>query len=369
MICLGFEFIILPKGKIMLKDTRDAFEYVANSAKEGEIHIGEKDSEWIFYVQFLTNLQNDKDDDKSVLHIADEKNFLRLLDKYLVVAREFYHNDKEYFGIKDDNEFNKKLVLDLVVNATNFQLNNMEKYVEQKTKILQNQVQCGTFYIGNYCGIPIKCEIKKNQSNLEGPYRMDFDFTKDNITFKLPVVTFGIMDNICFIYAVQNKSRIKDTTLAKKLDRHFRKLNKGIDMDSDEAHVSTNALASFALFLSILKQSDIDTVIAPAFLPIRYDGRKNAQLKHKKEETTIEEIIENINREQENMTQKFINLFLRYEHHFENSVLSYDETTQDAVLNLDTEIEKGDNIIYDLDTTAKFHLNIQDKSYEQEIEK
>ena len=170
---------------------------------------------------------------------------LTRIEEYLLEARRFYKQDQQYFEL-NDSSFDEKLIMDLFVNATNFDLDNIERFVKKRTEMLKEKsVQCETACLGEFLGNDIVVKISKNKSNLEGPYRFDIIFKKDDEKFNLPRITFGRIKNQMYIYSLQGERKKQENKLAKRIDRYFRKANKGVDMEDEIlSQISTNALIS-----------------------------------------------------------------------------------------------------------------------------
>lgn len=248
------------------------------------------------------------------------------------------------------NEFDKKLILDLLANATIYDFNNIENYLDIRTKMLNEKLPDNLIDYGQYNDFRIKGQIEKNRSNLEGPYKIVFHiFNEKNQFFELPTITFGIVGSDCYIYAVQNKSKIIPSDFSKMVDKYFRKINKGVPQDIIESNISPNALVSLTLFLSLLKKNHITKIISPAYLPIRYQSSKISKLHMAKDKQAIYEAMEKHNRDQFNITNKLMYLMLRYNFHFPNCDCNFDNSTELMSLNLKKSIPINDNIIYKLD--------------------
>ena len=242
----------------MISNTKQIFEYICKNAINGKIDIGNKlSSKWSIFAKFLTNIEhsnNKKSATIPILNIPNYDNFIKKLDTYLTLAREFYKLDATYFYLFQ-NEFDKKLVLDLFANATFYDFNNIESYIDVRTKMLEHSLQKSELNFGMYDNLNVEAKIEKSNSNLEGPYKIVFYiYDKNENCFELPTITFGIVKNTCYLYTVQNKNKLKITDFSKKLDRYFRKINKGVSFQDIESNVSPNALVSLTLFMSLLKQ-------------------------------------------------------------------------------------------------------------------
>ena len=77
---------------------------------------------------------------------------------------------------------------------------------------------------------------------------------EDGESFVLPNITFGQVEDKVVVYAVQGMKEKQYNTLSKKLDRHFRKLNKDVDMEDEIlSQVSVNALVSVVCFMAYVQ--------------------------------------------------------------------------------------------------------------------
>ena len=82
-------------------------------------------------------------DSAPIVKVNDKERFNSLIAKYLTIAKKFYHEDRDYFELTEE-AFYKKLITDLFVNATNFNLNNIEDYIQERIYLLINsKIECG----------------------------------------------------------------------------------------------------------------------------------------------------------------------------------------------------------------------------------
>ena len=276
-----------------------------------------------------------------IIQIPNAETFAVLIQEYLNVAEKFYVADKNRFSLYDET-LREKLILDLITNTTNYDRNNILSYIDTRTKMLKNPMQTGHYLIGETQDFSIKASLLKNPSMLEAPYRFTTYFTAENEDkFYLPTITFGVVDDTVYIYAIQAKKGKQTTPIAKKLDRHFRKVNKDVDMEDIIGQVSPNALVSLTIFLSVMQKEGIKKVVAPNFMPLRYQtnlmGEENYFKNNGKgilEEQSLEEIIEKHNRQQFGITDKFTYTLLRYCHHFDGCKFDYDDIREQSVIRL-----------------------------------
>ena len=329
-------------------DTKKIVKSVFAQAELGEVVIGkDTSSPWSFYAKFGANIEGREHTgvDYPTIDIPDFETFLEKVESYLSVAEEFYADDKEYYDL-DSQAFKEKLFFDLMVNTSSFDQKNILAYIENREKMLKEVVPCGEKYIGSYEGKRVYSCVKKNRSNIESPYKMTFTFKSEEGEFSLPSLNFGKIDDRAYLFAVQNKREKQTSILAKKMDRHFRKLNSGVDMEDIVATVSPNAVASLTIFASTCEKSGVKNIVAPDFLPIRYIASHSA--KERLDEEKKEEGIEKLDRDQFNITNKFMHLFLRYNFHFPKAEADYDENIGLMTMTLDSKERNGENIIFDL---------------------
>lgn len=321
---------------------RHMLKELFDEAKNGKVSVecltGDN---WFFPIK--CSLNEAKGSNIPVVKISNFTSFLQTFNEYLEYAREFYKDDKEYYELTDKG-FDKKLLMDLLTSASYIELNDFERFVYKKTLMLKdNKVKECKQKVGKYLDYDIYLKIIKTRSNIEGPFIAKFSFSDNRETFELPSITFGIIDNKAYIMAIQFKGDVKNNAISKKLDRYFRKVNKGVDKEDEIAHVSPNSLISLTLFNSYLKQIGINEIEATCFMPVRYYSNKVNYLRKIKD--SKEEDYDLI---QYNITNKFMNLFNRYVYHFDESISQFDDFDT-MHIKLKNQINKQDNIVYEID--------------------
>jgi len=316
---------------------------IINEANEGKISIGD----WKFFVRFYTienGKNNIRDHEYPVLEINGRKSLIVKLEKYLLLAEEFYKENKSYYDL-DDRNFYKRLLLDLISSASRQDLVDFNKYVENKTRMFSNAINEGTFKIGEMLDVEVYCDIKKNRSYFESLYNMDIYFKSGEERYYLPSLNFSLIDDVCYLGSIQRKHKIESNSLSKKLDRYFRKVNKGVDEEDDIYNVTPTALVSLTIFSSLLRKYSVNEISASTYMPIRYYGYRD-KLPFKKG-IDYNEALNRLDLDQYNMTNKFMYLLLRYDHHF-NSGCEFDEVSDEMHLMINNADTSGDNIIYEI---------------------
>ena len=333
-----------------MKSIEEMVQELFLEASNGVVYAGE----WRYFLRFYNNIEgvsNAKNNKFPIVNIPSYNSFIETLKSYLNVAYDFYYDEKDYFMLNDE-AYLKRLVINLFVNATNYDLLNMDEYIENREKMLTNKVKEGEFVLGQYLNnTKIISNIVRNRSNEEAPYSFKVAIKDDQDTFMLPEVVFSIVDNKVYVMAIQNKVNEKqDNPLAKKMDRYFRKVNKGIDESEDIYKVSPNALVSMTIFNTFLMNTGITQVEANNFMPIRYHGKKIMLMnKYKQDDNLQKEAYEKHNFNQYNITNKFMNLIRRYCHHFNKCEYEYDDIKQVMICKLNKGIYNDDNIIFDIE--------------------
>lgn len=322
---------------------------VLSQATKGIVKIKPQDyGFWIYFPRFYSKIEG-KNSAKTngkypILDIPDFKLFVNKIENYLNFARKFYKDDKDYFNLNDD-EFDKKLFLDLIVNATNIDFAMIYDYIDERTNMLKNPISSDEKLIGELNGFQIYRKITKNRSNIESPYCYNIYIKDSENLFLLPSILFGFGKDKATIMGIQNFGKIKDNPLSKKLDRYFRKLNKNVPEDDIISQVSPNALAALTFFIKDLKENDIKNIKTASFHPVRYHASKVSLLNKNNKEN-----IKKLNQDQHNMTEKFLYTILRYAYHFDNCILNFNNITQEFSIKLeDKNATEKDNIIYSLD--------------------
>ncbi len=336
---------------------KEMFEDILKQAESGLVKIQANDGiKWRYYTRFYSDIEGKltaKPNNKyPIIEIPNYNYFLDLIQNYLNYAEKFYESDQWYYDLPKD-EFDKKLILNLIINATNYDFVNIYDYIKQRTEMLKQEFGLGKFALGQYQDYKIVGEILKTRSNIESPYSFNVYFEKDGQSFMLPSILFGATEKDATIMGIQNFNKERNGELAKKLDRYFRKVNKDVDMEDIISKVSPNALISFTVFISYLKSLGIKEFSASAFRPVRYHASKiSGYIKNSGKEAR-DKFIQNHNHDQYNMTNKVLYMFLRYGHHFDNANVVYDDTMQKISLNiLDRDPTKKDNIIYDISSSV-----------------
>lgn len=327
---------------------------IFKQAKNGLVKIGDEKYPWSFYSKFFSKIEGiDTTSNSSypTFNIPDYPKFLELVGEYLKTAKHFYSRDEVYFDLENNTDFEEKLFFDLLVNATPADMQNIFSYIKNRTEMIKVELPTGKQQIGTYNGFDVTQIVSKRFSNLESPYRFipEFYDPVSRTTFTLPTVTFGIVNGVAQVGAIQNENKSQPNQASKKLDRHFRKVNKDVDTEDIIYNISPNALVSFTMFVSYLKSLGVTKITTTPFQPIRYNTQKHGKYAHAKTPEEIAQISEEMDRNQFNATNKVLYTFLRFAHHFEGSEAYFEDDTETMHLSTANITEPtSDNIIFDI---------------------
>jgi len=337
--------------------TQEIIKKVLKQLSDGQVEIESLDnSSWTFITKLSSNIEGTFSGGHNVpiLQIPNFELFIEKIEHYLEVAQKFYKRDQDYFDL-DDDAFKEKLFFNLLTNAGYYDFENIYNFIDEKTEMLQHPFPSGVFTIGKFFDLDLVVCIAKNHSNWEAPYKLTFEFQNENKRrFVLPAISFGKTNSGIVIASVQNLYGKHTDPFAKKMDRFFRKINKDVNMSDLEGNVSPNALVALVLFLEFTKEQKFT---APNYSPLRYSTNQAAGLNRSKTEEEKLIFLEQHDKNQFNITNKFMHLFLRYNFHFPESELFYDENSQTMELKLHNVQHKSDHLIYELPKTISKSIN------------
>lgn len=270
---------------------------------------------------------------KPILHVGKYKSFISSLTKLFNIKYKKHFKEKEHLGLTKEG-YAKYILMSCFINMQELDFNAPVSYFNRiiksyeqkyefnkKTKIGEIQIKDEKVNIYEY--------NRFNNASMESVVSKQFFFEKDGKIFLLPRVHYYISGDCVYIMGIQNygnkqlyvdevneeavKQNQELQKFHKTMDRYLRKLNKGIDETeiNEEGKVDTikdvsvSSLASLTLFVASL--SNYSKFYMPDFLPLRY------QNKHK--ETEIQQ--EKVDREQTNITDKFLMTGVRLCEHFD----------------------------------------------------
>lgn len=238
-------------------------------------------------------------------------------------------------------------------NATTTDFNNPIEYLKRRINFLKDRrmddyfEKRATDRIMMFDDSLLSYNVRKSPLILEAPYVLEARLESDDFmedSYQLPSIFFGLDNDTCHIYAIQNKGKV-GTDLSKyqkSIKRKMNKVKKGFsedihldEMPGDDVEtfninypenitsVDPSFLVSLTVNLALLNNVGISNIVVPDFYPVRFNSqqiitniRANYQLEDEKEHFLIKEELQSdrINR---NIVDKKIRTFRRLAHHFD----------------------------------------------------
>lgn len=268
--------------------------------------------------------------------ISNKDKFINILNIYVEECLKFYSLEKNYDNIK-------MIITYMFCNISLNEANSLEDYLIRRINFfklykIENIKDTKLTSIGN-----LNYEIKKQSIMQETPYGFNSYFKENDSVYYLPRISFGISDDICYIYSIQNKDTKLNTDekYNYKVKNKFNTINSGV---KEYRNVTPSFVVALTLFLSYLSSNGIDKICIKTPLPLRQENRKlvnNYKIKlYTMKADVNEDSIENFKKEIENKrlndefnsTTKFINTFNRLKIHFDNIFIDKTELNRDIIM-------------------------------------
>lgn len=292
------------------------------------------------------------------LVIRNKKLFNTLLEKYLLLSLKFYTVDNY---IEGEDKIKKILTL-LWSNATYQDFSEPVSFLRKRidffnNKLVDYKAEKYMSFIDWNSTIGLKTE-KANILN-ETPYKFQVTLYNDEYKFDLPIIYYGISNDIVYIYAIQNNRDFnkENNKYQKYIKRKLYSLDEGLDVKKETfdnfdvgniKDISNSFLLAMALFINVLKNKNIDKIVVSTFLPTRYNSKEiMLDLFEEKLNDKVKIIRDNNYKIQSNMTEKLVRLFLRLSYHYDGiNVSNYpNEVSNDLVLSLNDINEINNSIL------------------------
>lgn len=395
------------------------FNEIIDEAKNGEIDIKlpTGNESLVFNVGFNACVEGNLNsgnfgDSKPILMISSKGKLLPLLTKYVDII-DCENNYFKKLGV-DLNERIKAYLSLIWSNAIYEDFANPYEFLKRRIDFFQNKLfdfdeklfgsnidfsnligdknKTAIEYVN---GSNINVKVTRQDIRMETPFLFTPYFEKniDGIleNYMLPSISYGISNDECYIYAIQDKRKNAPSSYEKKLSRIFYGLNKDIEdenvnleslvekinedgdlyiegEDENIGGVSPSSIISLTIFLSLLKSYGIDKVKVISLLPLRYNSKEDAFNKKYKYELSkkdltkkeSEKLLLEYKREhlriQKNLSEKFIRNFRRLEYHFNSCFISSYPMEFDEYLHFCfSEFENSNNLLLNdiLEVSAK----------------
>ena len=337
---------------------KELFYEIMEEAKNGKIIIG--DEIWpigfnsVIYDNGTTVSSNFSSNNLSTLVIKNEEKFFSKLEEY--VSNEISSNRKKLsINYRDDL---KLLLAYLFVNATTEDFLNPIYYIDRRIDYLSDDTfedfdnSLSVPLEGDFIGCNLNIRNESQSIMMETPNKITISISNDEgLDFPLPSISYGIHtlengEKCCYVYSILNP-KLKEGTLEeekfrKQISRKLYKVNKGVlEQESSEyleyregkedndyypeniSDISPSSLLSLTVFLTMLKDKEIEQVRGVPYLPLRYLSRSLAA-QDVDDINKKESLNKRNNAIQTNITNKFIRTFRRASYHIEDmEVVSY----------------------------------------------
>ncbi len=321
---------------------------------------------WKFFVDFDTRVLDDNINRYSpentqggvTLLIKDKERFNAVLVEYCLKMIEHINKHEElqqidylYFA-GDVDSMLQAVLLNVWFNATEEDFNDPIHFLYQRVDFLDNE-----FCNENLRTKFMSAEIERlgmnqleayvdiqNPSALETPYvfcsHIKSCQSPDEI-YELPNISFGISNNVSYVYAIQGVHKTSFTPYQKKINRLLYKANENFVNDYEEESikdVSVSQLFAFTAFLKMMQELGIEDIVVKNFYPLRYQAKerviqsKISQLESRRGgldnegdinwHQEIETLKSKNDSLQYNIHNKYLRIFRRIEYHFPNVEVS-----------------------------------------------
>ena len=225
-------------------------------------------------------------------------------------------------------------------------LNDIERFLDKQLKFVRDDTLDDYRFnqtIIVYYGYPIKAKVEANRSWDESTRRMTFKIEEDSERYhSLPSILYDICEDTCYIYAIQKEKSI-DNNRIPKIERLLYKLNK--DVNNPTVHPSK--VLSLKLFIDLLKENNINTIVVPTLQVLSYSYHeilsnkvKKKQRENEWDELWYKNVVDKQDLISESKTEKLIDTV--------NRVISIDDD-----LYLINDIDISDELIIKINNNEK----------------
>lgn len=314
--------------EILLKEYEEGLGLLDTPVRIGFVYNEEKEG----YISLKTN---------------DEIKFYKLLKEYAYNALIFYCLEPNRNNIK-------KVITYLLSNVANYELDDLNSFLEKRINFFSLDI-LKFKKVSNPCSLGIIEGYVDKQSILqETPYCFKSFFKQDGKRYNLPRISFGIDNNTCYIYAIQNKDTLsedmQDGNYNELVHRTMRTINSGV---KKYRNVTPSFVIALTYFISYLNQNNITNIRTIPNLPTRIENRKLVNIfkvNRMISKGTITSDVEKFKEDLEtkrlndvyNATKKFSDCFERLKVHFSGIYLENIELTDELILEVSSLITSNE---------------------------
>ena len=323
-------FHYLEENKLYGEQTIE--EYLGDTERIDEVYEAEYSNGTVYYIPTL------KVDNKEIFF----NTLTEIIEKYLSM----YHFSRAIEKVGKNNVV-KSIILTIFSNAryVDYELpvSYMNRYIDffYDTRVLDNYIDDIFLLLHS----SIVTHTRKEEFGYETPYYFETFIINGSDKYYLPNINYGISNNKCYIYSIQNKHPHEDTIFSRKIKRYLYKINANLvdDTDYDQKDTILGVPPSFVIVLSIflktLKNSGIDNVEVITFLPDRYFEKKAC-------DCSDADFIQN------HLAERLVLLFYRIKYHIPDIEIDYpiydgisyfEDAGEDLVIKLGNNIECNNN--------------------------
>lgn len=378
----------------MDKSFEKIFDEVIESINYGTVEIGELFYNINFHTVIHDSVNQSFSDDIPVLIVRDKQRILTMLMTY--IERVIRHTNRSL-----DEQTIKEYICFLFANGGYEDFRTPEKFIERYTNFFDNPIKPNRLKeVDFFDQSDIVVDNLVQSFHQETPYALNIKLEKtigdEKVEYKLPKISYGISDDICYICAIQNDISKEEPTPSnlkyqKKIKRLLYKINDGvINFESDEylkhknnldtycpeniSEVSPSAILALTILFNELRKSGISDVKILSFMPIRYTAKQTAILKkinykvkyknlsEEESNSLLEELTTEHSIIQDNLTQKLLRNFKRLEFHFNNVLVHTTPFEVDEFMTVKVDdFNYTDNPLLN-DILIKYKENVNDKN-------
>ena len=308
-----------------------------------------------------------------ILTIHDKKKFDELLCRYVNLCLSFYDrkNFRDEVFNKEEYEINrtspeKMIMTFLWANATFDDFLNPEDYLEKRIAFLEMEEESFVTGVSSLLKGKINFKIQKDFIVYETPFKISISSVGvDNGIYKFPEIRFGIYNDTVYFYTIQNPP--KDYNMYNKyVNRALYKVNSGfVDDESGIKDISPSFVVSLNMAINYFYSLGFRKIDVSSMLISRWNAKKvilNNKYRNNmiSDEDAMEEL-DNQDKLQHNLTEKFLNTFLRLVSQYEGIEvvnLPYDIDTS-MHLELGDEISTSNELLRETGDLIKSVKNVK----------
>ena len=285
------------------------------------------------------------------LIIENKKELDLLLIEYTLLALEFYNDTNfpqeilDYQMFNDNKICKEKMIMTLLwSNATIDDFKKPNKYLKNRINFLKNNIEEQELGYSNNLDGNINIKIEKDSIYNETPLKASISISNDFETYYFPEIKFGISQNKLYIYAVQSNKE-NNNNFSKKINRKLYKIGEGFEEALDNYEyfetgnlkdVTPSFIVALNIFIFWIQKYNIEEYLVPNLLIERWNSKIMVLLKknnfYNYEKDKFDELLNNIEKIQINISEKFIRNFRRLEHHHKSLTITSEPFLVDSFL-------------------------------------